>query len=115
MSPSVVLGVLLGSVYGLLCHALVGRTWRHLPLYWAVGVSGFFAGYALSVASGIELLRFGAIPLVEATLGSGIALVGSRWWLRRRAIRGLPGPARPKRAGRGTLAIDGAREEEREG
>ncbi len=74
MSPSVVLSLLLGSIYGLLAHAFVGRRWRQLPLYWATGVLGFFAGYALAVASGIETLRLGPVPLMEATLGAGVAL-----------------------------------------
>ena len=75
MSPSVVFSLLLGSIYGLLAHAFVGRRWRQLPLYWAAGVLGFFAGYALAVASGVETIRLGPVPLLEATLGAVVALV----------------------------------------
>ena len=74
MSPSVVLSLLLGSLYGLLCHAFVGRHWRQLPVYWLVGVLGFFAGYAAAVLGGIEIARLGTVPLLEATLGSILAL-----------------------------------------
>lgn len=74
MSPSVVLGLLLGSIYGLLCHAFVGRRWRQLPLYWATGLLGFFIGYAAAVLGDFALVRLGTVPLVEATLGSCLAL-----------------------------------------
>ena len=75
MSPSVILSLLLGSIYGLLCHAFIGRHWRQLPLYWAAGLLGFFAGYAAAVAGGSELVQLGTVPLIEATAGSGLALV----------------------------------------
>ncbi len=88
MSPSIVLGLLLGSLYGLLWHAVVGRRPVGLLAHWLVGVGGFFAGYALAALSGWHLLKLGAIPLVEATVGSVLALV-ALWWLDRRR------PARP--------------------
>jgi len=97
MSPSIVLGVLLGSVYGLLCHALVGRAWRHLPLYWLAGLAGFFAGFALSAAVGSNPIRLGTVPLVETTVASIVALVAVAWVLRRRGR----GAAVERVAGRG--------------
>src|SRR5437763_15260631 len=65
MSPSVVLSLLLGSLYGLLWHACLGRRWGQLPVYWLISILGFFAGYALAVISGIQVLRLGTIPLLE--------------------------------------------------
>lgn len=87
MSPPLVLSLVLGSIYGLLCHAFVGQRWRQVPLYWSVGVLGFFAGAVLAVAGGRELLRLGTVPLVEATFGSCVAL-GAVAWLARRRARG---------------------------
>ena len=84
MSPSIVLGVLLGSIYGLLCHALVGRAWRQLPLYWLAGLVGFFAGFALSAAVGSNPIRLGTVPLVETTMTSIAGLAMLSWVLRRR-------------------------------
>ena len=84
MSPSIVLGVLLGSVYGLLCHGLVGRAWRQLPLYWFAGLAGFFAGFALSAALGSNPIRLGTVPLVETTVASIATLAMLSWALRRR-------------------------------
>ena len=91
MSPSVVLSLLLGSLYGLLWHACLGRRWGQLPLYWAGGVLGFFAGYALAVAAGGGLLRLGVIPLIEGTLGAVLALAALWWLTGRRAGRLAPG------------------------
>lgn len=74
MSPSILLGLLLGSIYGLLCHAFVGRRWRQLPVYWGAGIAGFFGGFAAAALIGIDPLRLGAVPLLGATLGSCVAL-----------------------------------------
>ncbi|MGN6565546.1 MAG: hypothetical protein ACTHMU_23055 [Thermomicrobiales bacterium] len=85
MSPSIGLSLLLGSIYGLLCHAVVGQRWRQLPLYWAAGVVGFFAGYVGGVVGGLEFARLGVIPLLAATLGAVIALTAVYWLLSRRS------------------------------
>lgn len=92
MSPSVLVSLLLGSLYGLLWHAVAGRRWVQLPVYWFVGVLGFFVGYAAAITLGVELLRLGTVPLVEATLGSGIALAIT-WWLIGRRVRPLANEA----------------------
>ena len=85
MSPSVLMSVLLGSLYGLLWHAVLGRRWTQLSLYWLTGVLGFFAGFALAAVTGVEVLRLGTVPLLEASLGSGIALAVVWWLIGRRA------------------------------
>ena len=98
MSPSVTLGLLLGSIYGLLGHLFVGRAWRELPVYWLVAVAGFFAGFMGAVLLGVETVRLGTVPLVEATLGSLLALATAGWLLRRRAMpRGEAPSSRPAR------------------
>ena len=74
MPPSVVLGCLLGSIYGLLGHAFVGQRWRQLPAYWLGGILGFFAGYSLAALGGGGMVALGSVPLLESSLGSGIAL-----------------------------------------
>lgn len=74
MPPSVVLSCLLGSIYGLLGHAFAGQRWRQLPVYWLGGVLGFFAGYALAALGGGGLVTLGSVPLLESSLGSGLAL-----------------------------------------
>ena len=97
MSPSLVLGLVLGSIYGLLCHAFVGRHWQHLPYYWAAGLVGFFAGYAAAVLAGVEMIRLGTVPLLEGTLGAAVALWGAYRLLR---TRGGSTVGRSRQAGR---------------
>lgn len=87
MSPSIVLSLLLGSLYGLLWHACLGRRPLWLPLYWLVGVGGFFGGSALAALAGVRLIDLGAIPLIEATVGAFLALALAWWLFGRRAAR----------------------------
>ncbi len=98
MSPSVTLGFLLGSVYGLLAHLFVGRAWRELPVYWLTGVVGFFAGFIAAVLLGVELVRLGTVPLVETTLGS-LACLALTAWLARRGGTPDAGRAGTRRSG----------------
>jgi hypothetical protein len=74
MPPSIVLGCLLGSIYGLLGHAFVGQRWRQLPAYWLGGVLGFFAGYTVAALGSGGLIALGSVPLLESSLGSGLVL-----------------------------------------
>lgn len=90
MSPSIVFGLLLGSLYGLLWHACLGRRPLWMPLYWATGILGFFGGYALAALAGLRLIALGAVPLVEATVGAFLALALAWWLFGRRADRVAP-------------------------
>lgn len=80
MSPSIVLGLMLGSVYGLLWHACLGRRWLWLPLYWIIGLLGFCGGCILAVLGNSPFLRLGTLPLAEGTVGALLALAAT-WWL----------------------------------
>ena len=90
MSPSVVLSLLLGSLYGLLWHACLGRRPLWLPINWALGIAGFFGGYAFAVVTGISVLSLGAIPLLEATAGAFLALALAWLLIGRRVGRTMP-------------------------
>ncbi len=90
MSPSIVLGVLLGSLYGLLWHACLGRRPVGLALDWLLGIGGFFGGYALAAVTGSRLLSLGTIPLIESTLGAFLALAAAWWLVGRRTDRRAP-------------------------
>ena len=74
MSPSVILSLTFGSIAGLLFHSVFGRKLWQLPLYWAAGVAGFFAGEILAVLGGVEFLQLGTIPLFGALVGTVVAL-----------------------------------------
>lgn len=90
MSPSIVLGVLLGSLYGLLWHACLGRGWRWLPLYWLVGLLGFFGGCVVATLGGFTALRLGSLPILEGIVGSLLALAATWWLAGRRRARLVP-------------------------
>ncbi|MDW7982807.1 MAG: hypothetical protein RMK01_11185 [Thermomicrobium sp.] len=70
--------VLLGSMLGLGWHALFGRRFWQLPVYWLGGVSGFFAGTVVSGALGWASYRLGTVPVVEGTVGA-LVLLGLLW------------------------------------
>lgn len=91
MSPSILLGLLLGSLCGLLWHACLGRGWRWLPLYWFVGLLGFFGGCVLAILGNFTVLRLGSLPVLEGIVGSILALAATWWLIGRRRMRLAPG------------------------
>lgn len=95
MSPSLLLSLVLASIYGLLFHSLVGRRLWQLPCYWTAALAGFFLGELLATFMGASLLRLGNVPLAMASLVAWVAL-GICWFF----IAPLPeGPAATSRDG----------------
>lgn len=95
MPPSLLLSLVLASIYGLLFHSLVGRRLWQLPCYWATAIAGFFLGELLATFMGASLLRLGNVPLAMASLIAWVAL-GVCWFF----IAPLPdGPASMGRDG----------------
>jgi len=92
-SPSLVLSILIASIYALLSHLIWGGNENSLrkngsmdknsairrrefsfgvaklALYWAVGSLGFGLGQALSRLLPFEVLTIGEVHLLEGTLG----------------------------------------------
>lgn len=81
MSPSLVLSAALGSIVGLLGHSALGRKAKQIPLYWGVGVAGFFAGSILSMLTGGGLVRIGSVPLLESLTTSIVSVLLLAWVL----------------------------------
>lgn len=79
MSPSIVLSLVIATAYGCGFHAVVGRRLWQWPIFWASAIAGFFAGYVLGVATGLEAGRIGSVPLVASTLGSA-AVLALAWY-----------------------------------
>lgn len=79
MPPSLILSLVLGSIYGLLFHSLAGRRLWQLPCYWLAALVGFLGGEAFAVAAGAEFLRVGNVPLLAATVGA-LAALGICWF-----------------------------------
>lgn len=73
MSASLILSLMLGSIFGLLAHSLLGRRLWQLPCYWLAGTGGFLAGEVFAVLGGVEFLRLGTIPLPGALAGATMA------------------------------------------
>lgn len=80
MSPAIVLGVVLASLYGLVFYVLWGRGWLRLIGYWVVSVTGFFLGHALASLIGLGWFDIGEVHFVEGTLVSGLSCVAVRAW-----------------------------------
>ncbi len=74
MSPSIILSVVIATAYGCGFHAVFGRRLWQWPIFWLAAVTGFFLGYILGVATGLELGRIGSVPLVASTLGAAVLL-----------------------------------------
>ncbi|HEU5424032.1 MAG TPA: hypothetical protein VFU72_10860 [Nitrolancea sp.] len=75
MSPTLILALTLGSIAGLLAHALLGRRLWQLPCFWLAGVGGFLAGEIVAILAGVEFFRLGSIPLPAALAGSLLGAV----------------------------------------
>lgn len=75
LSPALVLGVIISSLYGLVFYLVYGRGWRGLALYWVVAMLGFALGQWGSNLLGLTLVRVGAVNLFEATLASWLSLL----------------------------------------
>ena len=74
MSPSIILSLVIATAYGCGFHAVFGRRLWQWPIFWLSAIAGFFLGYILGVATGLELGRIGSMPLVASTLGAAVLL-----------------------------------------
>jgi len=79
MSPSILLSLVIATCYGCGVHAVLGRRLWQWPVFWLSAIAGFFFGYVLGVATGLELGRIGSVPLVASTLGAA-ALLTLAWY-----------------------------------
>ncbi|MCX7839829.1 MAG: hypothetical protein N2559_10325 [Anaerolineae bacterium] len=82
MSPAIILGVVLASLYALVFYVIVGHGWLRLIGYWLIGVAGFFVGHALASLIGLRLFDIGELHAVEGTLVSWLSCVGVYVWRR---------------------------------
>jgi hypothetical protein len=73
--PGVILSAVLASLYASLAHALAGRTWRDMPLFWAAAWLGFAAAALAAIWLGLDWGRVGATPVALGTIGSWAALL----------------------------------------
>ena len=74
MPPSLIISLLLGSLYGLLFFLLAGGSRRGLWAYWLVGAAGFLAGQFIAEYVQLTMITLGDVHIVEGSLFCWIAL-----------------------------------------
>jgi hypothetical protein len=78
VSPALVFGFVISSLYGVAFYLLFGRGWVRLWTYWVIGIAGFAVGQWVGGLIGLSALNIGAVNLLEATAISWISLFGVR-------------------------------------
>jgi hypothetical protein len=77
--PTILLFLVLASLYAGLFHFVKGKTTTELPLFWAASLAGFGTGQLAAYSLGTDFLMIGEIHLLEGTLASFIFLSIVRW------------------------------------
>lgn len=78
-TPSLLLGIILSTLYGTGFHLWRGGNLGKLILYMILGWTGFWIGQALASSAGLIFLSLGPLHLGMATLLSFIFLVLGYW------------------------------------
>jgi hypothetical protein len=78
-TPSLVMSLLLASVYAVAFHLWGGRRFRDLPIYWLAALLGFAAGHVLGQRLDLVPWTLGQIHIAEATAGAFLLLIIVRW------------------------------------
>jgi len=82
MSPALIFGFVLATLYGLVFYVLFGHGWLRLVFYWLVSVVGFFLGQWVAGLLGLAIFNIGELRVVEGTLVSWLSLVAVQTWRR---------------------------------
>jgi hypothetical protein len=77
--PTIVLGIVLSTIYGTAFHFLRGGSLRRLFLFVILSWVGFWTGHFVGGALGWRFASAGQINAGMATLGSVIFLVVGEW------------------------------------
>lgn len=77
--PSLLLALLIASLYGVLYHLIRGGGLGRLLLFLIFGWTGFTVGYLVGVWRGWVLLPLGELNLGLSTLGSLLLLILGDW------------------------------------
>jgi hypothetical protein len=75
LAPPLVLLALIASASAGLAHALWGRRWVQLPIFWLAAFAGCLLVYALQVRLPLELPRPAGVPVLEAVLAAWLLLI----------------------------------------
>ena len=77
LSPTLVFGALLSTLYGALAHLLLGGGGKRLVAYVVAAWVGFAAGQAIGDVMHITALAVGPTNLLAATLGAVVAIAAT--------------------------------------
>lgn len=76
--PTLVLGLVLASLYGIVFYLIFGHGWLRLFFYWVVGILGFGMGHFIASMIGLALMNIGALNFVEGTVACWLCLFAAR-------------------------------------
>ena len=77
--PSLLLGILLAVMCGVLYHALRGGSILRLALFIGLSCLGFAAGQGISSLSGYSVYEFGVLDVGSGLIGSLLLLALGDW------------------------------------
>lgn len=77
-SPSLVLWLILSTLYAAAFHILVGQTWRELFTAWLAALVGFLGGQLLAVLVGWPDIVIGQVRLVGSFVDSLLSVLLAR-------------------------------------
>ena len=77
--PTIVLGMLIASLYGVAFHVWRGGNLGRLLLYLLLGWIGFWGGHFLGAWFDVKFATLGQLHLGPATLGSLLLLLIGYW------------------------------------
>lgn len=94
IAPSLLLSLVLSVIYASLFHLWRGRGVRDFVIYLIAAVVGFGVGQLAGAMIRLPMLQIGEVHLIEATVGSWLALAIAAMMVgapkRRRAARPKP-------------------------
>lgn len=77
--PSILIGVVISSLYGALFHLFKGGGLGRLLLDLALAWIGFWLGHIVASRLGWHVLNYGSLQVGAATLGAAITLGLGHW------------------------------------
>jgi uncharacterized membrane protein YjjP (DUF1212 family) len=73
-TPSLILSLVLATLYAATFHILWGQTWRQLSVSWLAAIAGFALGQLVGAMTGWPGFTIGQVRWVSASLGSAALL-----------------------------------------
>lgn len=75
LAPAIFLLLLLATASATLGYVLLGRRWRHLPIFWLTAFAGCLLAYGLGLRLPLALPQPADVPVLEAVLLAWILMI----------------------------------------